>query len=127
MRVALLLFPSAEAARATTPKQAEAELDAYQAVPDRLAAAGVLRGGEAFVPADTAHTVRVLDGASRTEPGPATGGDLELAGLYVLEVEDEQEALAWAERMPVATHGAVEVRPLMPWPSPGPSGEAAAH
>lgn len=39
----------------------------------------------------------------------------ELSGFYLVDC-GEQQALDIAARMPVATHGAVEVRPLMTLP-----------
>ncbi len=75
-----------------------------------LSAADVLRGGEAFMPAHTATVVRVSGGS--VVSGPPSPSDLELSGFFILDC-DEDAAVAIAARMPVATHGAVEVRPLM--------------
>lgn len=117
MRYALLLYLDPESAARTTPEEAEAELAAYAEVTRELSAQGVLRGGEAFLPARAGTMVRVEDGRRVASPEPAT--DLELSGFYLIDC-DEELAVDIAARMPVATHGAVAVRPLMELPAPPP-------
>lgn len=114
MRYALLLYVDREAAARTNPDEADAELAAYGEITRELAETGLLRGGEALMPAQTATVVRVEDGRRLTTADPA---ELQLSGFYIIEC-GEQQAVAVAARMPVATHGAVEVRPLMHIPEP---------
>lgn len=113
MRYVLLLYADTERAQRTTPDEATTELAAYTAVTEELAAAGVLVGGEAFLPADTAKMVELRGG--HREIVPVDTQARELSGFYLVDC-DEEQALDIAARMPVATHGAVEVRPLMTWP-----------
>lgn len=110
---ALLLYADAAAAAATTPREAMAELTRYDALTDQLARDGVLRGGEAFLPAAAATTVTIEDGETVVAPVDATAR--ELSGFYLVDC-DGQRALEIAARMPVATHGHVEVRPLLELP-----------
>lgn len=114
MRYALLLYLDREAAARTTPEEADAELAAYGEITRELAESGLLRGGEALMPARTAIVVGVQDGRRLTAAG---ADELELSGFYIIEC-DEQHAVDVAARMPVATHGAVEVRPVMDMPEP---------
>ena len=37
----------------------------------------------------------------------------QLGGIYVIDVKDLNEAMAWAERIPDARGGSIEIRPLM--------------
>lgn len=115
MRYALLLYVDPVRAAATTPAEAGRELAAYAAITEDLARAGVLRGGEAFMPAATARLVRA-PGEHQVDAAVASK-DLELSGFYIVAC-DEEQALDIAARMPVATHGVVEVRPLMELPGP---------
>lgn len=116
MRYALLLYAEVAAAEAATHAQAEQELARYGQITQELADEGVLRGGEAFLPASAARRIR-LDGSDvATEDVPSTDG-LELSG-YVLVECDEERALQIAAGLPVATHGQVEVRPLLDVPGP---------
>lgn len=113
LRYALLLYLDPERAQATTPEDARAELAAYAVISDDLTASGELRGGEAFMPSDSAIAVREVDGVAVTEP--VVAGDLELAGFFIVEC-DEVRAQQIAATMPVAAHGQVEVRPLLQLP-----------
>ena len=51
-------------------------------------------------------------GASTENGGAAKSGDV-VAGLYVVDVADADEAAEWAKRIPTATYGKVEVRPIV--------------
>ena len=44
--------------------------------------------------------------------GPYTDSKEQLGGFHLIEVENLDEALAWAARSPTALHGVVEVRPI---------------
>lgn len=123
MRYVLLLYLDPARAAATTAAEAARELSAYAQITDDLAQAGVLRGGEALLPAGTAKFVRASDGRALT--GAMPPNDLELSGFYIVECGEDQ-ALEIAARMPVATHGVVEVRPLMDLPGPGVSSDNAS-
>lgn len=82
------------------------------------AAAAVMRGGAALYPTSTATTVRVPDGKGGdvvTTDGPYTETKEVLTGFYLLECADLDEAIALAARIPGAWHGAVEVRPVIPF------------
>lgn len=122
MRYALLLHMDPVRAGATTAAEAERELAAYAEITDDLARRGVLRGGEAFLPAAMATIVRGSGG--HQVDVAAASGDLELSGFYVVAC-DEDEALEIAASMPVVTHGVVEVRPLLDLPQPGTSSDGA--
>jgi len=116
VRYALLLYMDPVRAAATTAAQAERELAAYAAITEDLSEMGVLRGGEAFLPAAMARFVRAPDGPQQGVG--VAGKDLELSGFYIVAC-DEEQALEIAARMPVVNHGVVEVRPLMDLPEPG--------
>ena len=115
MRYVLLLYAEVGAAQAATQEQAAAELHRYGRITQALADEGVLRGGEAFLPASTARRVAIVDAAIRTSDVPPSA--LELSGYYVVEC-DEDRAIEIAAELPVAGHGEVEVRPLMDVPPP---------
>jgi len=78
-----------------------------------LQEAGVLVGGDQLAPVDVATTVRVREGESEIVDGPFATTKEILAGYYLLDCPDLDEALKWAARMPLAEWGSVEVRPLM--------------
>jgi hypothetical protein len=70
-------------------------------------------GGHQLQPKDSATTVRVRDGKTLTTDGPFAETKEVLGGLFVVEADDIDAALALAERIPAAREGSVEVRPLV--------------
>jgi hypothetical protein len=78
----------------------------------QLAAEGVLVGGEGLQPPDTAKRVSVRDGRVLTSDGPFAEVKEHLAGYYLVECADVDEAVAIAARVPDATFGEIEVRPV---------------
>jgi hypothetical protein len=70
-------------------------------------------GGHQLQSKDSATTVRVRDGKTMTTDGPFAETKEVLGGLFVVEADDIDTALALAERIPAAREGSVEVRPLV--------------
>ena len=89
------------------------DMPAWRAYTDALVEAGVLVGGEALHPADTATTVRMNGTGPQIADGPYTETKEMLGGFYVIDVPDLDTALEWAARNPAAKSGAVEVRPVV--------------
>lgn len=88
--------------------------------PDRDCAAfdaGLQQSGhriaaEALQPVHTATTVRVRDGKLSITDGPFAETKEQLAGFYLIEARDLDEAIALAARIPPAKLGSIEVRPV---------------
>lgn len=78
-----------------------------------LVDAGAMVSGEALQGTETASTVQVRDGKRIVTDGPFIESKEVIGGFYVIDVADLDEALAWAARIPNATFGTVEVRPVM--------------
>lgn len=78
-----------------------------------LAAAGVLVSGDALHPVEQATTLRVRDGQRVVADGPFAETKEILGGYYLIDVADLDVALDWAEKVPLAPYGSVEVRPLV--------------
>jgi len=74
--------------------------------------AGRLVAAEALQPIKTAKTLRVRQGAVRVVDGPFAETKELLAGFYLLEAKDMDEALSLAAKIPPAREGSVEVRPV---------------
>ena len=69
---------------------------------------------EALQPAATATTVRGRDGKVSVTDGPYAETKEQLAGFYLMEARDLDEAIALAAKIPPARMGAIEVRPIRP-------------
>ena len=77
-----------------------------------IRAAGVLADpGAALAPSANARTLRRKSGKVVITDGPFAESKEQIAGYMVLECKDLDEAMGWAERLPVPG-GAVEVRPV---------------
>ena len=77
-----------------------------------MAKAGVIRGGAELKPVTTATSIRFSNGTPKTMDGPFAETKEQLGGYYVIEVDNLEQAIHWAEKMPGMTNGAVEIRPL---------------
>jgi len=64
-------------------------------------------------PSATATTVRVRNGSTKTDRGPFAKGGEQVIGFYVIEAKSDDEAIAYAAKVPSAAVGAVEVRPIL--------------
>jgi hypothetical protein len=69
---------------------------------------------EALEPVETATTVRVRNGKVTVSDGPFAETKEQLAGFYMIEARDLDEAIALASRIPPAEVGSIEVRPIRP-------------
>ena len=85
----------------------------FAAASEKLNADGVLDSGEGLQGVETATTLRIRGGKVETMDGPFAETKEHLGGYYVIDVPDLDAALRYAELMPVAEWGTVEVRPLM--------------
>ncbi|MAL98065.1 MAG: dehydrogenase [Alteromonadaceae bacterium] len=83
---------------------------------ERLTAQGNYVTGTPLQPIDTATTVRVRNGEVLLSDGPFAETKEQLAGFYLLEAKDLNEALHLAGRIPPARFGSIEVRPVRELP-----------
>jgi hypothetical protein len=96
------------------------EKDKLHAVPDKECMAcgqgfrqrGLLVAAEALQPIETATTVRVRNGKTYITDGPFAETKEQLAGFYLVDARDLNEAIQIAEKIPPAREGSVEVRPV---------------
>jgi hypothetical protein len=68
--------------------------------------------GEPLHPVHTATTVRVRNGQVQLYDGPFAETKELLAGFYLVEAKDLNEAIQIASGIPPAKHGSIEVRPV---------------
>ena len=110
-----MLILAADESLAPAPDSAEfaAEMQKWFEFSQELAEAGAMAGGEALHEAATATTVRVRDGATITSDGPFAESKEALGGFYLIDVEDLDAAIGWAEKIPNVGYGSVEIRPVM--------------
>jgi hypothetical protein len=83
-----------------------------QACGDGLRANGVMVAAEALQPVETATTVRVRHGKLSITDGPFMETKEQLAGFYLIEARDLNDAIQVAAKIPPAREGSIEVRPV---------------
>lgn len=107
----MMLIHHDEVALANAP-QKELWAD-YAAFNEALAkAGGATSAGERLEPASAATTVRATDGKTEVLDGPYADIKEQLAGYFMIDVADLDEAIAWAKRCPSSRYGSIEIRPL---------------
>ncbi len=99
------------------PKPGSPELDqqqeAYGRYFEEVSQRGLVQSGDPVQPSATATTVRVRNGSTQASSGPFAAGQDQVIGFYVMDCKDQDEALTYAARVPAASVGAVEVRPIL--------------
>ncbi len=113
MKYLLLIYDNEHAAQQMTAEEAQADMQAYFALDEKMRAAGLQPSGEALEPSHTAKSVRVREGSTTTTDGPFAETVEQLGGFYLIEAPDLDAAVAWAEQIPAAKTGTIEVRPVM--------------
>ena len=92
----------------------------FNAVPDRecfdcgegLRQKGLLLAAEPLHPVETATTVRIRNGALTVTDGPFAETKEHLAGFYLVDARDLNDAIQIAAKIPPAREGSIEVRPV---------------
>ena len=87
-------------------------MEAYGRFGAEIEAAGVMLSSDRLHPVASASTVRVRDGKAMITDGPFAETKEALGGYYLIDVPDLDQANAWAAKIPSATYGSVEVRPI---------------
>ena len=109
MRYALLVCieESAELSEGDVERQ-NAQFVGFQ---DEMQARGVLVSRERLRPTSLSTTVRVREEGLVVADGPFAETKEQIAGFYIIECEDLDEAIEIASRNPGARYGTIEVRP----------------
>ncbi|HEY5889229.1 MAG TPA: YciI family protein [Acidimicrobiia bacterium] len=115
-RYAALIYSPAETEGVEiSPEQMQEVMSEYNEFSEAAAVAGVMAGGEALHDTTTATTIRVKGrgGEAVFTDGPFAETKEVLGGFYLLDASDLDEALKWAQQIPGAWRGTVEVRPCV--------------
>ena len=79
---------------------------------DALRKSGRYIAAEALQPVRTARTVKVRNGKTLITDGPFTEAKEHVAGFYLIDAGDLNEAIQIASQIPPARIGSIEVRPI---------------
>jgi hypothetical protein len=112
MKYMLLLRHEPDAGPAEGTPEFDAEMTGWGAVMGELSQSGSMVTAHGLDTEATATTVRIRNGEALVSDGPFAETKESFFSYIIIDVADLDAALAWARRMPNATYGSVEVRPL---------------
>ncbi len=105
-----------------TPEEMEQSFQRILALEAQMKSAGAYVFGGGLHGVDTSTVVRVTDGRVLMTDGPFAESKEQLAGIYIVEADDLDAALAWASRTAALIGQPIEVRPFRQMPAPGAAG-----
>jgi len=111
----MFLIYSQESDEPLQPDERQKLMEKHWAVMQDSEQKGILLGVERLKPTATATTVRMKNGAAMTIDGPFAETKEQLAGYYILECKDLDEAIEWGKRIPTICRGGegcIEIRPV---------------
>lgn len=117
MKYSLLIYSDPSRAAAMTPE--EVEQARAEVMPQWIELFDYLRSHAKSVEGleldgpETAKTLRYEDGRPVVTDGPYAETRELIGGLFLIECNDLDEAIDMAARVPIASRGSVEIRPLV--------------
>jgi hypothetical protein len=111
----LLIYSNEKSMQARSSEEQQKIMAGHRAVMEETGRRGILKVAEPLEPTSKATTVRTDNSRVIVTDGPFAETKEQLAGYYILDCEDLDEALEWAAKIPTACAGGagcVEVRPI---------------
>ena len=96
----------------TAPEEMQGFMERVIALEAEMEESGTFAFGGALHSADTATVVRSSDGDVVMTDGPFAESKEHIAGFYIINADDLDAALAWADKVSKATNHPIEVRPF---------------
>lgn len=112
MQYLLLIYHSEAEWGKLTPAEHATLYQEYGQLREDLTGKGKFLGGNQLAATTMATAVRVRDGKRVVTDGPFAETKEQLAGYFLVNANDLDEAIAIAARIPSARNGTIEVRPL---------------
>jgi hypothetical protein len=128
MRYMMLVYSTA-GPDGLSDEEADRIMSGHRRVMDEATRKGVLEGAEPLAPTSTATTVRVQNGQTLVTDGPFAETKEHLAGYYIIDCGNLDEAIEWAAKIPTECQGragCIEIRPMR-WQSSRAEPEAMAR
>ena len=113
MRYMLLIYASEEDYSHMTYEERAAIMEGHGRFAQEAVQRGILIGGAPLQHTNTARTVQVRKGKTLVTDGPFAETKEQLAGTYILECKNIDEAVELAARIPDARYGSIEIRPVL--------------
>lgn len=110
MRYALLICTDESEVLSSEAQQER--LAAYTAFGEEMRARGIVQDGLRLQPTNTATTVQIRGGDVVIADGPFAETKEQIAGFFLVDCKNLDEAIEVATKLPAAVHGTIEVRPV---------------
>ena len=119
MRYMMLIY-SKEDPDSTGVEPSERNYDGHWALIKEAAREGVFIAAEPLAATRSATTIRIEQGKTIIIDGPFAETKEQLAGYYILNCQNLDKAIEWAERISTACNRAesIEIRPMPGMPEP---------
>ena len=112
MRYMLLIYSPDDYYQKLDDEQMGELMGAYEGFHAEIAGSACFQAAERLQPTMTATTVRVRNGATATTDGPFAETKEQIGGYYLIDVDNLDEAISWAAKVPTANYGSIEIRPI---------------
>ena len=112
MKYLLLMYADESTGSNFSQEDLQAAKKTWAEFRQEMAASGALITSSGVPPGTSVTTVRVRDDKTMITDGPFAETHEQLGGYFVMECQDLEEAIRWAEKIPTAKYGSIEIRPL---------------
>ena len=115
MRYMFLIYSREGAFAAAAAEDVQKLINGHWAVMDETKEKGVFVAADPLQPTATATTVRSQDGKPLVLDGPFAETKEQLAGYYIIDCRNLDEAIEWAKKIPTSCRGGegcIEIRPI---------------
>ena len=116
MKYLLLMYADESIGSKYSKEDRQAASKTWAEFRHEISASGVLISSNGVAPSTSVTTVRVRNDKAMITDGPFAETHEQLGGYFLVDCKDLDEAIHWAEKIPTAKYGSIEIRPL--W-SPG--------
>ena len=116
MKYLLLMYADESIGSKWSKEEMQAAAKTWAEFRKEMSASGVLISSSGVAPDTSATTVRVRNDKTLITDGPFAETHEQLGGYFLIDCPDLDEVIRWAEKIPTAKYGSIEIRPL--W-SPG--------
>jgi hypothetical protein len=119
MKYLLLMYADESIPSKYSKEEFQAAAKTWTDFAQEISASGALISNSGLSPVANATTVRVRNDNTMITDGPFAETHEQLGGYFLVECKDLDEAIRWAEKIPSAKYGSIEIRPsgvpAQPW------------
>ena len=116
MKYLLLMYADESIGSNWSQEESQAAAKTWAEFRQEIRKSGVLVSSSGIAPSTSPTTVRVRNDKTMITDGPFAETHEQLGGYFLVDCKDLDEAIRWAEKIPTAKYGSIEIRAL--W-SPG--------